>query len=374
MIGSICANYYEYKKNSVIYLDRHIPISRKSDYIISIAKAIGIALMVLSHAGLMKYGRSFISMFHMPLFFICSGYCFNYKYIKDFGSYFLRKINTLYMPFVKWGLLFLILHNGFYYLNIYSDQFGYNGEVSHLFDAKEIIYHALHTVLFVETNEMLLGGYWFIHTLFFASFISYAFFRYLKSCIIGSSILLLISVLLRLGNICIPYANVGYKEFLAASFILVGKVLYKYKVTYNYSLLLCFVVVVLVASIIMPLNMTNLGVYTIIPYFIVAIIGSMLVLGLASFCPMPIRSALTFVGNHTLEILTWHFLAFKVVSLFIIWIENRPLSHLAYFPVIPSLDNLTDQLGSEWCIMYFISGLTLPLIFCLVKERILSKG
>lgn len=40
---------------------------------ISIAKAVAIILMVMFHSGLPMELRAYISMFHMPLFFICSG-------------------------------------------------------------------------------------------------------------------------------------------------------------------------------------------------------------------------------------------------------------------------------------------------------------
>lgn len=49
------------------------------DSSISIAKGWAIMLMVLAHANFYKMGHDFIYMFHMPLFFVCSGYCFKDK-------------------------------------------------------------------------------------------------------------------------------------------------------------------------------------------------------------------------------------------------------------------------------------------------------
>lgn len=46
-----------------------------------IAKAIGIMLMVAGHASLPYFVARFIYMFHMPLFFFVSGYCFKESHL-----------------------------------------------------------------------------------------------------------------------------------------------------------------------------------------------------------------------------------------------------------------------------------------------------
>lgn len=55
-----------------------------------------------------------------------------------------------------------------------------------------------------------------------------------------------------------------------------------------------------------------------------------------------------FIGKNTLTILTWHFLAFKLVSLVIIGIYDLPIERLAEFPVI------TEYSQQGWWIAYFI--------------------
>ena len=53
--------------------------------IIDIAKAIGIILMVIGHTRCPEYLRHLIYLFHMPLFFILSGYFLQKK--SDVGEY-----------------------------------------------------------------------------------------------------------------------------------------------------------------------------------------------------------------------------------------------------------------------------------------------
>ena len=64
---------------------------------ISIAKAIGIILMVTGHSGCPEYLHDFIYLFHMPLFYFLSAYFFrDEKVTKNCGQYVMRKFKNLY--------------------------------------------------------------------------------------------------------------------------------------------------------------------------------------------------------------------------------------------------------------------------------------
>lgn len=70
---------------------------------LDIAKGIGIILVVLGHA--CSPASLFTAQFHMPLFFVISGYLFDGRNsVKDFIK---RKINSLYLPFIIWNILFI---------------------------------------------------------------------------------------------------------------------------------------------------------------------------------------------------------------------------------------------------------------------------
>ena len=88
-------------------------------------KALGILLMVFGHSGNTNHINHFIYMFHMPLFFIASGYCFKDKYLSTPRKYIYNKVKGIYWPYVKWSLLFLLLHNVCFNLHLYSDQYGW---------------------------------------------------------------------------------------------------------------------------------------------------------------------------------------------------------------------------------------------------------
>lgn len=136
------------------------------DNSVSIAKAIAIILMVLAHTCFSEYGNYWINMFHMPLFFFFAGYCFKDKYLTMPSNFVIKRVKGLYKPFVKWGLIFLVLHNLFFYLNIYNNEFGFRGNVSHLYTWHETFKKAIFIITRMSDTEQLLGGYWFLKSLF----------------------------------------------------------------------------------------------------------------------------------------------------------------------------------------------------------------
>lgn len=84
-----------------------------------------------------------------------------------------------------WSLLFLILHNVFFYANIYSDVYGWKGLVSHLYGIKESLFCAAKIVIAMNETEQLLGGYWFIKELFIGAFVSLLVFKFVKNLYFG---------------------------------------------------------------------------------------------------------------------------------------------------------------------------------------------
>lgn len=148
-------------------------------------KALGIILMVFGHTGNAMHFNTFVYMFHMPLFFIASGYCFKLKYLETPGRFLCNKVRGIWWPYVKWSLLFLLLHNVFFHINLYNGQYGYNGNVSHLYSVSEMGHLAFAIVTKMHGTEQLLGGYWFLNALFFGSLISWVVIRFVKSILIG---------------------------------------------------------------------------------------------------------------------------------------------------------------------------------------------
>lgn len=342
------------------------------DSSITVAKGIGIILMVLGHS-IGEYGdyltpvRSFIYMFHMPLFFALSGYCFKEKYLTDFKTFTWHKVKGLYFPFVKYGLLFLLLHNVFYHLNIYNGQYGWRTYVSHLHTWQETLDKVYFNIILFTRSEQLLGGYWFIVQLFWASIIAWIVIRIIRNPLIGSCIVLIMSVLYDKFIPTIPYSAIGGLSFFFAFFFLTGYAIKKFDVKIvKYQGLLC-VLVVWVSSVFWKTEMQSCNKYTLLPYCITAILGTLMTMQLsrtiATLTKGYFKLFFIFVGEHTLEILTWHLLCFKVVTFLAIWVEDKPIEMLSQFPI------LNDQNYPVWWLFYLIVGVGLPLLGVWIRKK-----
>ena len=333
---------------------------------VSIAKGIAIILMVMAHARCPLWWQQYINMFHMPLFFFFSGYCFKISYLDNVRKYAIKRVKGIYFPYVKWSLLFLLCHNLFFYLNIYNGEYGFRGSVSHLYSLSDYAFHAVSILTRMTEHEQLLGGYWFMHTMFFASFIFFFTVwlcrtRYNINLLFGGGILLLLTTGFLIIGKSIPYLCIGARETLAATFMITGYWYKESKLKYeNHS---PWIVISISAAVIAigteywQCSMLTLTWEKLIPYTISALAGVLMVFTFSKICLSNnfLRRGLVVVGEHTLEILTWHFLSFKLVSMIIIGLYDLPITQLAEFPVIESFAY------QGWWSLYSFVGIIIPL-------------
>jgi hypothetical protein len=212
-------------------------------------------------------------------------------------------------------------------------------------------------------NEQLLGGYWFLHTMFFACFIFYGLLK-LKIPIIGGVVTLLLSVLLYFKGIPVVNIYCGPKELFAVSCMMAGYLYKSYSIEeivdkYSMLVLLGCALLLLLGSVYWRGDMLDMIWTHTIPYFISAIAGSIVVLMVSKYLTGKthrLSSFISNIGNKTIEILTWHFLSFKIVSLIIIAYYGLPIEQLAEFPVLRPYNT------QGWWISYLVVGVAVPVI------------
>ena len=319
---------------------------------VSIAKAIGIILMVIGHAGCPRCFHDFIYMFHMPLFFFGAGYCFKNKYLTTPKTYVWRRIKGLYFPFVVIGLFFLFLHNIFVKFDMIEG--GY-------YDWLEIFNRSKSIVFSMHKEEELIGGFWFIPQLFWASLISYALLKFFDKRM--AFIISFISAnLLYYTDINVPYTTVSWLTFYASAFFLIGNMWSEWNFSNRWYYALISLAVVIAASILMPNGIFVTHGWMIFPYFLVAVSGCIFVMNISKLIADTrtfVTETLMYIGSNTMWILTLHFICFKLVTLLIIKLNTDSIINLRVTPIFQEY-----SINGGW-IIYSIAGVLMPVFISL---------
>ncbi len=321
---------------------------------ISAAKGILIILMVIGHSGVPSIIGEPLSLLRMPCFFMISGYLFKEKYLNDTKQFVYKKVKGLYFPFVKWSLIFMLLHNFFYHIHIYNTEYTFNNVLSKTLQ-----------ILTMTGSEQLTGGFWFLKELLYASIISYFIFKLLNALrirlnlktLISSSLLLVILAYI-LSIITFKLPTVGSKTLLATAYFITGAAFHRAELLFtNINKLktgIALFVIFVISSFYVKGSIECQG-YTIFKYYVVSVIASISLIYLTKLLGHKLTNILDYVGKKTLYILIFHFISFKLVSIVFITINHKPLTDLSEFPIV---DNDSYFL---WLI-YTIVGVTIPLL------------
>ena len=141
-----------------------------------IAKGIGIILMVCGHARAPFSG--FLTLFHMALFFMISGYLYNDRQansLKEVLNYTKKKIRTLWRPYFIWNTIFVLLNNVFIECGIYSTNplflrlvTGERNELARYFGLGDGIKEITKGFFMLDTVQVG-GALWFLRAVFIIS-------------------------------------------------------------------------------------------------------------------------------------------------------------------------------------------------------------
>ena len=152
---------------------------------IDIAKAIAIIAVIIGHT-IPAYSMlsKFIYLFHMPLFFLISGYLFNFKkYEQSLGGYIISCAKRLLLPCV---VTILVFYNFNYiisnvYVFLYASPININ--------------------VFGQPIEPIQLSMWFLFCLFLTKIILYFFLKILKHYNIGTFIGIILSFMVCLAGV-----------------------------------------------------------------------------------------------------------------------------------------------------------------------------
>ena len=96
-------------------------MAKQRDGVLDAMRGIGIVLMVVGHSGFA--GTAYIYLFHMALFFMLSGYFFRLgEGLSGLRHFCVRRLVTLWLPFVAANTVFTVCNNLFLKLNILTND------------------------------------------------------------------------------------------------------------------------------------------------------------------------------------------------------------------------------------------------------------
>lgn len=326
-------------------------IMHKGDYIkkggrmevIDIAKGLGILFVVWSHAkGPFK---DYMYQFHMPLFFLISGFLFNSKNTP--AQFLSKKVKSLYIPFVFWNLCSLMITTGLG-IQEFSDM--------HFFKK---IFKILFTL---DKDGKFMGATWFLGSLFLVSVI-YKLIDYYMPLVQGKSIFLAVLF----GCAAVTGFTIDLPYLLSRTLILsfyfaIGRAVREYKEVlcqYNSGIIVCFSAVLF--AIIGHYNTINMAKNTYTYPFLFAIgalLASYVVVyfsGILQKRTVWIKKVLMVMGENSISIVIWQFVVF--------WIIEAIQFKLFEIPMGQIWENYPPyKTTNGWWIIYLIIGIVASML------------
>ena len=377
----------------------------KRDTTISIAKGIAIILMVIAHAEAPGWLCKFIFEFHMPLFFITAGYFFSTKYLHDEATFVKKRIKGLYVPFVKWAVFFLIIHNRMFDIGILNEAYGNEqGGVLHPWTAHQIQQNLWNIFTAMGGYDAFLcGAFWFFRGLFVASILYLIIYKILD---LGFSRISRIPKISRISKITdylsasIPYliclimlllcgwktweglkvinlVQGGYRDMMGCFFFGVGFIFRQYADDYRQitsrqaiaiPLTILFGIIVWLFSKYLTANMNWRSTFQqFLSLPVPAILGFLMTYNISRWidtCKGWFKRFLVYTGDHTLNIFIFHIISYKVVSLIKIWYYGLDIRQIGCHMVIHDY----SQQDYFW-ILYTIAGVGIPLLGTWLWEK-----
>ncbi|MGN0620905.1 MAG: acyltransferase family protein [Porcipelethomonas sp.] len=313
-----------------------------------IAKGIGIFFVVYAHAS--APFSAYINKFHMPLFFLISGLLYNTK--SGLKEYSIKKIKSLYIPFVFWNILVLLVK-----MIVTKDVVLYFKSIIKVF-------------LTLNKDGQFFGATWFLGALFTVS-VLYKFIDVkIPQLKCKPFIILGIFTFILIIGFVITLPYLLSRTFILSFYFAVGALIknvseHLKKFDTFWVMMVCLLFFIVTGD----LNLVHMGNNT-YSSPLLFIMGSFM----ASYAVIYISRLLDktkikifhltgkcfeFLGKHSLDIVIWHFIFFRIVIILEMMLNKEKLSVtniLKYYPTYPY--------DSYWWILYTVIGIVLPIAWC----------
>lgn len=257
-------------------------------------RACGIVFMIMGHIGFGYIFDKFIHAFHMPMFFLISGF-----FIKGFNNssvkrYIVKKAKSLLLPYIFWGCMQYVIWMIVHYPK---------------FDITPLI-----NLFFVNSDGLAIAGaLWFLTAMFFADIIYFVIRKFVINKNIYNLVIIIIALLGNIENIVFRYK---FPFSLGAGFVGVGlihlgweykQLMEKVKINYKRCYLIMPILIILMVGGVFINGSVNMriGEYSFIPLFwvnavLATIIGMNLCKLLEKKVPQSLVNKLAYIGNNSI--------------------------------------------------------------------------
>ena len=358
----------------------------------TILKAIAIILVVIAHSAAPAYLSNFAYMVGVPAFFVLSGYFFKLDNLDNTSDFVIRRTKTLYLPFIKWGVFFLILHNLFFEIGFLSESYGNaQGGVTHPYNWTQAAQHLWSMVFNMSGYDpFMAGAFWFFRALFLANIAFIFLFKATRQ--LGkfkTSTLQVVSVIVlafllalwqaSMGLHITGVAQGGYRELMGIVLLGIGFLLRRADETPDSSIwhnpivmLAASSVVLMILTFVYPISMAaKPGSVLSVPILTVAGTAAFIWLrGLSEFIlqlPEKYTQWLQFTGENSLYIFVFHLLAFKVASMIKVGVYQLDWEMVGVHPVVQ------HELGDGFWLLYIFVGVVLPILPVWIWKKITNQ-
>lgn len=348
----------------------------------SILKALAIILVVVAHAAAPTYVARFSYLINVPVFFVLAGYFFNLRNLNEKSSFVIRRFKRLYIPFLKWSIFFLLIHNLLFPIGLLSEQYGNSaGGVTHPYTWHQAMQN-LWSIVFNMSgyDAFLAGAFWFFRALLLANFGFLLLFvltsrtKALSSPTLQAAAIALLMLGLAswqsMENLRITgVAQGGYREIMGIFFMAIGFLLRRMESNpkasaFNHPLVGLFLGIIPLAALTIwyPVSMAPKAgsVASVFALALGGTAGFVFLRHLSSFLDMLEnvgKRILVFIGDNSLYVFGFHLLAFKVVSALKVAVYGLPWPMVGGHPVV------TLYKDDFFWLAYAVVGTALPLLW-----------
>lgn len=325
------------------------------DISIDIAKGIGILLMVIGHLKIPIELHQFIYMFHMPLFFVISGYLFQPdKWIHTFSKFLSKRINRLIIPYFSMSVLIL------YPLWFFAGR--------HFGESAGLEKDPLNTFIdiFLGMNFDYYIPIWFLPCLFVTEIIFQRIYMAAKSglyLLMCACTISIVGYILHICNIkllwCIDIAMV-VQVFFIFGYLLSHQ---NIKLTIKHTIIASIILIIL-SGYNITIDTAQRQYDNLLYYYLGGISGSILILWISqrlsnnSFASRLLGRC----GRESMTILLWHGWGIKTTSVFLVYILHI------------SLQEAQRNLWGAYVVSAV--GISFIILYCknIIHEKLLERG